>query len=197
MLNKRKESKEVAPPSLNQIKELLNQLKANNHPSDEQIHIGVTLMSIFGIRASELLALKVSDVLFETQTFLLKSGLQIPIPDRVIAIFERLVQLSRGSNYLFPCPSGKQKAMSPSVLSQSLRKSQSGLTLSSIRYFFADHLNRQDVTGPVLSTCIKQKVDTSGFVQLEYASERKGIYSKLASLVLSECYSNNQLSRVE
>ncbi len=191
---KKYESKEIAIPSLEQIKKFFNKLKENSNEISEQYRIGIALMAIFGCRQSELLQLRVSDVSLDTMTLKLSSTFQVPIPSNTLGLFQHLIELAGSSDYLFPSLKDSKKSISRSKLSYVIRKLQPSFNLYSFRQFMAYFLAERDVSREILLTILNLKSLSQGFVELDYFDERCEIHAKLGAMFLPEAFTKKQLT---
>jgi len=75
----------------------------------EQTYLGITILLILGMRKMELFSAQWDDICLQTKFFQIyadntksQKSLAVPIPDKVIPLFERLKVLSGKAEYLFP-----------------------------------------------------------------------------------------------
>jgi integrase len=188
------------PLTWEQVKALLNESRDNPEVIQEQIKIGLVLMVIYGLRASELLSLSVDNISLENETLILTKSKQqpitIPLVSDTIVLFNRLIKLAGKSEYLFPELKGKGTSLSSHKFVHATRKLLPPFNLSGLRLFFAHFLFERDISLEIASTLLNKKYPYYRQFNFDYLKERHEIYCTLSSLVLPEAFSNEQLTKM-
>lgn len=187
-----------APLTWEQVKALLNKSRDNPEVIQEQIKIGLVLMVIYGLRASELLSLSVDNISLDNETLILTNSKQqpitIPLASDTVVLFNRLIKLAGKSEYLFPGLKGT--SLSSHTFIHATRKLLPPFNLSGLRLFFAHFLFERDISLEIASTLLNKKYPYYRQFNFDYLKERHEIYCTLSSLVLPEAFSNEQLTKM-
>jgi integrase len=179
----------------------------------EPTYIGFTLLVILGLRKMELLSAKWVDVDLKRQYFHLyedntktKKSLAVPLPDDVLPLFNRLKELSKGSEYVFPARKRSSRGyISDDTVNHTLadlfgkviskrQPSKNVLGQAGVTDFVVHDLRRTCRT-LMASLGVRQEVgekclnhNAANIVKIynryEYKEERKEAHEKVARLIL-------------
>lgn len=162
-----------------EIKAILKEFDNNKFDIPEQMQIAVVIMAVFGLRASELLALKVCDISLENGLIQLSSSFEVPIPKCAIYLFVRLIELAGNSVYLFQDPKNNAKSMDPRAMSYVIRKLVPNFKLYSLRYSFARFLHSKNVEPPIISIGLNRRTNRNVILNFDYLEQRREIHEAL------------------
>ncbi|AXQ98999.1 tyrosine-type recombinase/integrase [Pseudoalteromonas piscicida] len=162
-----------------EIKAILKEFDNNKFEISEQMQIAVVIMAVFGLRPSELLALKVRDISLEEGVIQLSTSFQVPIPECALQLFEQLIELADGSDYLFPNPKSNANPLPISAMSYVIRKLVPSFKLYSLRYSFARYLNSKDIEPRIVSKSLNQKTNRNVLLNFDYLEQRREIHEAL------------------
>jgi len=182
------------PLTLEQVKAALNESRDNPEVIQEQVKIGLVLMVIYGLRAIELLSLKVDNISLEDETLILtkisQQPITIPLASDTVVLFNRLIKLAGGSEYLF---SNTQRSH---AFTYAIRKLSPTFSFSGLRLFFVHFLFESDISLELTSMFLNKKHPNYREFNFDYLKERHEIYCMLSAIVLPEAFSKEQLTKM-
>jgi len=162
----------------------------------EEVKIGLILMLVLGIKQLDLLCAKWEDVCFDSKLFYLKfetSSLSnfysIPIPEDLLPLFEKLKDLSNGSNYLFP--NEKSNHISTAKFRHYITrlfgfKNVPEFTTYDLRRTCVALMAQENISEMVIANCLNNspRLTVKTFIKHDYMEERREAHDKLALLIL-------------